>query len=151
MDTLSFIKFYANKIGFKLNGNLSEHDIYNEAFILSYENNKDIKENIKTITWLELRKHIASKILYKDVPCDYQKRCKACGEYKNHIEFRKMFSKETNLKYFYYKCKPCEQEYKNKWLMNKYYNDPIYNEKMKENSRSYKMKVKQSKLQKHEL
>lgn len=143
MNNISFIKYYANKIGFKLNGCVNEHDILSEAYLLTHENKKDIKHNISNILYIELRKHIASQLMFKNIPAEYEKKCKECGEYKNHIEFRKKFDKVSNLTSLHYLCKPCEQEYKNKWLMNKYYNDPEYNEKMKQNSKMYKLNNKE--------
>lgn len=140
-DAIRYINFYSRKIGFKFSNEVTQNDIYNEAFVLSHDNKKDLKENIKNLLWLELRKYIATNFQQKPLSALHEKKCNGCNEYKNHSEFKIKYN--NGMRYLNFRCKPCESEYQSKWHKNKYHTDANYKAKIKENSRLYKLKVKQ--------
>jgi len=80
----NFLVNYSKKVGLKIDSKLTINDVYNSAYILSAENNKQIK---------------------------YEKQCNHCKQTKNQMEFDHRFDKKHNINYLNFICKDCRVEY----------------------------------------
>ncbi len=56
----NFLVNYSKKVGLKIDSKLTINDVYNSAYILSAENNKQIKDNLVRIIWDEKYSNIAN-------------------------------------------------------------------------------------------
>ena len=148
MKLENYVRIYCKRIGFKL-VETSENDIINDAYILSHENGKDMKHNIKNIAWNYLRQYIALNYNISNLPASYEKKCSKCNEYKNHIEFKRKFDKKLNAYHLNYRCNTCEYQYQTSWHMNKYNSNIEYREKRLEYQRNYRLKIKKNDTQLH--
>lgn len=151
LDTEKYIYNYSKKVGLKLNSFLSKNDIYNSAYILNSENKKDLKLNIANVIWKEKMIQLGNNLRFKQIPKNYEKKCSDCSEYKNHAEFKRKYYKVGNMFILNYRCNICEYKYQTNWTMNKYNSNPEYREKRIQYQREYRLRIKQSKLQKHEI
>ena len=136
-EAIRYINFYSRKIGFKFSNHITENDIYNEAYIFTHDNNKELKENIKNILWNELRKYIADKIQQKPLSALHEKKCNGCYEYKNHQEFKIKYN--NTMRYLNFRCKTCEDKYQSEWHKKKYATDSEYRNRIKESSKQNKI------------
>jgi hypothetical protein len=136
-ESIKHIQFYSRKIGFKFSNDITENDIYNESYILTYDNGKEIKENIKNVLWNELRKYIANKIQQKPLIALHEKKCNDCSEYKNHQEFKVKYN--NFMRYLNFRCKTCEDKYQSEWHKKKYATDVEYRNRIKESSKRNKI------------
>ena len=106
-----FILRYSKKVGLILNSHLTENDIYNTAYILSLENNKQVKDNLVRVIWDEKYSKIANLQKGELLPAQYEKQCSHCKQTKNQMEFDHRFDKKHNINYLNFICKDCRIEY----------------------------------------
>jgi hypothetical protein len=106
-----FIFRYSKKVGLILNSHLTENDIYNTAYILSDENNKQVKDNLVRIIWNEKYNQINNFQKHGLVSVKHEKQCNHCKQVKNQMEFDHRFSKLHNITYLNFICKDCRIEY----------------------------------------
>ena len=139
VEAIKFIKFYSKKIGVKLNNSITENDIYNDAFILNYENNKDFLINICNSIWNYKNIQISQSIKGRKVSFEYEKKCNHCFEYKNQAEFKTKFSNKYNFYYLNFICNDCEAKYQSEWHKKKYAEDVEYRNRIKESSKRNKI------------
>lgn len=143
----NFIVNYSKKVGLKIDSNLTINDLYNSAYILSAENNKQVKDNLVRVIWDEKYSKIANLQKGELLPTQYEKQCNHCKQTKNQMEFDHRFDKNHNINYLNFICKDCRVEYNSNYYKNKYRNIE-YREKRIQYQREYRLKKKQ---QKHEL
>ena len=143
----NFIVNYSKKVGLKIDSNLTINDIYNSAYILSAENNKEIKDNLVRVIWDEKYSKIANLQKGELLPGLYEKQCNHCKQTKNQMEFDHRFDKKHNINYLNFICKSCRVEYNSIYYKNKY-QDIEYRQKRIQYQRGYRLKKKQLK---HEL
>jgi hypothetical protein len=144
LSTERFIYNYSRRIGLTLNNFLCKNDIYNSAYILTKENNKNLQLNIARVIWTEKTKQLANNLRFTQVPKDYEKKCTDCSEYKNQAEFKRKYDKIANFFFLNYRCNTCEYKYQTKWTMNKYYSNPEYREKRLQYQKEYRLRIKEN-------
>jgi RNase P subunit RPR2 len=107
----NFLVNYSKKVGLKIDSNLTINDVYNSAYILSSENNKQVKDNLVRIIWDEKYSKIANLQKGELLPAQYEKKCNHCKQTKNQMEFDHRFDKKNNINYLNFICKDCRVEY----------------------------------------
>jgi hypothetical protein len=137
-----YISKKSYEIGLKINKNVTINDIISDAYIHSFDNNKNMFHSIVDVIYNYYYTKNGQKQLGRKVSKDYEKKCKKCCEVKNQAEFRHQFSKKFNLFYLDSYCKICRNEYTNERRNFLYKNNAEYREKIliKERERSKKNK-----------
>jgi hypothetical protein len=115
----NFIVNYSKKVGLKIDSNLTINDVYNSAYILSSENNKQVKDNLVRIIWDEKYRQISNFQKNGLVTVQHEKQCNHCKEIKSQMQFHHRFNKKYNINYLNFICKDCRVEYNKNYYNNR--------------------------------
>jgi hypothetical protein len=133
------IKFI-RKLAYNINIPVNAYDVFSNAFIKSFDENKPLDKCIVDEVYAEKYIQNGKNQNGKKVSADYHKQCNKCKEVKHQTEYMHKYSKKYNINYLDSYCRVCRHEYNNEYRRNLYKNNEKYRTRCIEKSRKYRNK-----------
>ena len=86
-------------------------DFAHEAFCIEQNDKKNAKQIVFRLIYSEKLRNMANWQRNSTKNRCGEKQCSKCKQHKTHSEYRELYDARYGLKYFYYMCKECENEY----------------------------------------